>query len=216
MPLSTPSRPPPTSAIVSRHTSPMLEDTSKATPPGHETFSSETAAVEPRMISTETVMPDDTISPKSTAYSSSAPSPSASAAHSRMTSVEIAMPDDTTSPPKGTASIPSSPSTGAMIFSSIPLHNFVQLSHLVEVNVSHLSPSSTVQFKNIKWLYFIILLCPIAIISLICFKITRRRRHLSEEIMQIEECRNTAGVYINTTLPTIRHTFSCVLCRKFF
>ena len=25
------------------------------------------------------------------------------------------------------------------------------------------------------------------------------RRHLNEEIMQIEECRNTAGVYINTT-----------------
>ena len=71
------------------------------------------------------------------------------------------MPDGNTSPPKGTASIPSFPSTGAMISSSFPLHNFTQLSHLVEVNVSHLSPSSTVQFKNINWPYFIVLLCQI-------------------------------------------------------
>ena len=108
-------------------------------------FSSETAATESRMISTDIVMSDDTVSPKITAYSSSSPSASASetaaAAHSRTTTREIAMPDDTTNPLKGTASIPSFPSTGAMIFSSIPLHNFTQLNHLVEVNVSHLSPS---------------------------------------------------------------------------
>ena len=110
MPLSPQSRPPSTSAIVSRPTSPMLKDISKATPPGHGTFSSKTAATESRMISTEIVMPDDTVSPKITAYSSTSPSASASetaaaAAHSRMTTREIAMPDDTTSPPKKTPSL---------------------------------------------------------------------------------------------------------------
>ena len=70
MPLSTQSCPPSTSAIVSSPTSLKLKDISKETPLGHGTFSSETAAAESRMISTETVMPDDTISPKITAYSS--------------------------------------------------------------------------------------------------------------------------------------------------